>query len=388
MNEHFNDPFNIEEVPGYMDLLSEGLIIPAKRIQVNGYRFYYHTEDTEHQFGVSQFHKSTTTVGKFMPREFTKGLDFWRGSVGNKEADSIMNDRSLYGTLLHILFAEYLRRVQMHGRNAAALYREEVYASACLYAEGFRLGNGWVRRNILELQKDLIALNYFVRVYEFEPYLIEKTLFHPDLKYAGTIDICGKMWIGDRYGEKAQKALQLKDPRKAKRAFVQIDLKSGKAGQMFPSDELQLALNADLLEANFPKVKIAASYKLAPKDWKTSPSFNLIEAKRTRWAKKKTHILELAEEDLAGVDEWPYMTALEYNLGTEPNDSAGEEIEADEPLNAEAVKLKKRTVREAVESYEVGTPDFTLADSHRLKAESAVANLVKDSHDRYFTVIK
>ena len=373
----FYDPFNIEQVGEYLDMISPTKLPPARRVTVRGHRFYYSVDLEDLDWDEIQFFKSTTTVGKFIPREMAKGLERWRGSLGNEEADRYMDDRALYGTLLHILFAEYLRRVQMHGRGAALLYQEEVVSAAKSYADGFGLGLGWVRANIIELQKDLIALHTFVNVYDFEPYLIEKTIFHGGQKYAGTIDIFGKMWFGERYGETAKKALQLKDPKSARRDWAQIDLKSGKSATLYPGQELQLVLNADAIEWQFPEIKVAGSFKLAPKDWQTRPGFHLVEADREYWASRKYHILELAEAELGGVADWPYMTALEPGIFVDDESNPG--------LSADSLNLKKRTVREAVTSYEVGTPDFALADSSRLAVESQTAQLVRNSHDKYFT---
>lgn len=359
-------PFDIQAPEATLDMQLLHATPQLKRVEVRGNRFYYHT-DSDRYLGISDLYPSVTTVTKYMPAVEQEQLSRWRASLGNEEADRYMNSRADYGTLLHLVFAEYLRRVAMVGAATAPIYIEEVRAALVTYAQGIGRGLGWAEDHWLELRRDMISLRFFCQVYEFEPYLIEKSIHSEKYGFAGTLDLLGKITIGERYGAKTKRPYALKDPGKARRVLMLADLKSGKAKSLYAAHAAQLQLLKLLVEDVYG-VQVEALYKLQPTEWKKNPDFSIMDAMGSKWNKQVIPLLDLARMNLAEAETWPYMTDLLLD---------------DDQLTPGTSEIRVMSVREAIERYETGTPDNTLANSSRMALESAVAADLQRTFNQY-----
>mgnify|MGYP002009085949 FL=1 len=109
----------------------------------------------------------TTIISQTQSEEKKEGLAKWRQKVGEKEADSIMNDASRRGTAMHNYLEHYL----------------------------ISLKTGLRHENMTEVgvQAKKMALEIIKHGFEdlHEIWGCEATLYYPK-KYAGTTDVCGK----------------------------------------------------------------------------------------------------------------------------------------------------------------------------------------------------
>jgi len=109
----------------------------------------------------------TTIISQTQSEEKKEGLAKWRQKVGEKEADSIMNDASKRGTAMHNYLEHYL----------------------------ISLKTGLRHENMTEVgvQAKKMALEIIKHGFEdlHEIWGCEATLYYPK-KYAGTTDVCGK----------------------------------------------------------------------------------------------------------------------------------------------------------------------------------------------------
>lgn len=364
---NFFDPFNIEEViEGFetegTDLLSP-LMIPqhdAKRIHTKGFRFYYHTDDPQGKGGLSDFFPSATTITKFLPSTETDGLKRWVGQVGNAEASRHMNDRRDFGTIQHILLAQYLKRVALVGKDQAVIFQAEVAEAMRLFASGVRRGDAWVRDNMLEMMKDLLSYRFFVEAYNFRPLLIEKTLFNSKKGYAATLDLAGIIDHGPRFGPTAKTPYGLKKPDEATEAIALLDAKSGKQSSIYTSHIVQLLLILEAFQENFPGHDVGFLARISPKDWRSKPDFRLfeIDPKTTKWAGRIDNLIATAKADLGGVDDWKHMTTLEAAIAEDIDN-------ADMALDWSGLDINIKTVREAVEAYEAGVRSAIMTDEQQ-----------------------
>jgi len=79
--------------------------------------------------------------------------------------------------------------------------------------------------------------------------------------------------LGEVYKSGA-KAGEPKESKQARKVTAMIDYKSGRKG-FYVSHEIQLKIYQELFEAVFPEDPIEKLYNFSPKDWRTSPSYNL-----------------------------------------------------------------------------------------------------------------
>lgn len=342
---------------------------PLKRVHVRGHRFYYHTESDE---GISPLYPSVTTVTSWMPAEEQKGLQMWRGSLGNEEADFQMSSRADYGTLLHIIMAEYLRRVVLLGPKDSRIFKEEVGHALMTYADSIGRSRHWAVSHFNELRKDLISLRMFCQVYEFEPWLIEKSICSDRYGYAGTLDMMGKITVGERYGAKAKNPYALKSPGEARRVVMLGDIKSKKGSKVYPAQEAQLHLLKRLAEDVWPGVEVEALYKISPADWSKNPDFHISDVMESKWKKQIFPLLDLALYDLKDAGSWPYMTDI---YEPEPGEAYA---------LGDMVEVKVRSVMEAIEAFELGSPDPLLQEADRVAVESRISQEMQVSFTKYF----
>jgi hypothetical protein len=112
--------------------------------------------------------------------------------------------------------------------------------------------------------------------YNVKPLAIEIILYHPADGYAGALDIVCEM-----------------DWKKARVRAV-IDIKSGRKG-FYESHEIQLKAYQTMWDIHFPELPIDKIFNFSPKDWRTSPTYNLKDQTESKNACKLPFLVELAK---------------------------------------------------------------------------------------------
>ena len=152
---------------------------------------------------------------------------------------------------------------------------------------------------ISELKKDVLAFAQFMIERNVKPLAIEIILYHPEDGYAGAIDIVCEMddeekgFFGETYASGANKG----NPRESKRTIrvrAIVDIKSGRKG-FYESSEIQLQAYQTMFNIHFPETPINRLYNWSPKEWKTTPSYNLKDQTNSRSAKKLPYLVALAK---------------------------------------------------------------------------------------------
>ena len=244
---------------------------PYKVYQLNsdGYRYYYRFDES----GTPVFYPSVTTLLKrVMPTP--PALLEWMIANGKDGSVEKRDLAAAYGTFMHIQFEELIIN-RKYDFDAAPgillnyLQRENLPE---------KVFNEWV----VKIRKDVLAFAQFVRDYNVVPLAIEIGLVHPEMHYAGCIDL----------------PCIMTNPKTGEQFTAIVDFKSGRKG-FFEEHELQLHLYMAMWNHNFPDVPVTRVFNFSPKDWRTKPTYNLKEQTDSPNAAKLPHLLSLAMiEDL------------------------------------------------------------------------------------------
>lgn len=261
------------------DFLSKDFKKPKSfiyRISVNGKRYYYEMEK-----GRPVIYASGTTLISDGYPEKTNAMEQWRVKmrVEGKDPDAYANYRAGYGTLMHILYGNFLMGKRIPLSNLAS------------YITGLKdtklpteLVNRLIENNLEELKKDVLAFAQFVKDYNVRPLSIEMMIRSKKYKVATAIDLVCELdtveegFFGEVYKTSNSKTgIKKGDPKKSKRtrrAIALVDFKSGKKG-FFDKHALQLLLNKKMIQENYPDLKIEGIFNFAPKDWRGTPNYSL-----------------------------------------------------------------------------------------------------------------
>lgn len=221
------------------------------RLDRSGQRFYYNPE-------TDVFYPSVTSITwSMLPN--SKFLDDWRLELAVKHSDPTapdryMNERSMYGTLMHIVYTQILIYGRIHSRSIKPII--EMYQE--LYnIEGIDIYS-WVE----EMKADVSAFMEWVYIYDVEPLAIEVPIYFPvylhldpermDVKLhddenknemvpyfvgwcSGTVDLVCQMNFHVR-GSKLSKRTPANN---IERITAVVDYKSGKKG-FYESHKIQI----------------------------------------------------------------------------------------------------------------------------------------------------
>jgi len=237
---------------------------PLYRLDSSGHRYYYRFNKE----GEPEFYTSVTTmIQNTLPT--SPYLIQWlvsKAGTGKDEAE----ERANYGTFLHAQCAELLIS------GAYDLDKLSEKLTIFLTSKNIPLDRlSWAD----ELKKDVLAFAQFMIDCNVKPLAIEICLWHPEDGYAGAIDLVAELdieekgFFGETYASGVQKG-QPKETKKIKRICAIIDIKSGRKG-FYESHEIQLAAYHEMWICHFPDVIINKYFNWSPKDWRTTPSYNL-----------------------------------------------------------------------------------------------------------------
>lgn len=257
------------------------------RYNTGGGRLYFRIDEYEEP---RLYLSVTTFIKRSMPTP--EQLIKWIADMGYDKAKEYTELRANFGTFEHTEFARVLTTgvcdLDGMSERLANFIETERWPGSYM---------SWLE----EMQRDVIALSQFVIDYEVEPIAIEMVLCSDKYRFAGAIDLVCWLkieetgYFGEVYKSGPQKG-QSKESKKKRRVLAIIDLKSGKKG--FRDEHvIQLQAYRVLWEENFPNMKIEKVFNLAPKDWRTAPSYLITDQTDKFNVGKMQHMLALAEID-------------------------------------------------------------------------------------------
>jgi len=256
---------------------------PIYRLDSANHRYYYKFDkDGEPQF----FTSVTTMIRNTMPT--SPHLIQWLISKGGDNGKDEAEERANYGTFLHTECARLL--------ISGTYDLDQLSGSLNAYCKdkNIQAKSDWVG----ELKKDILAFAQFMIDTDCKPLAIEIILSHPTDGYAGALDLVCEMnieekgFFGETYASGVNKG-QPKETKQVKRIRAIVDLKSGRKG-FYESHEIQLHAYLAMWNLYFPKTTIDSVYNWSPKEWRSTPSYNLKDQTDSRNAQKLPHLIALA----------------------------------------------------------------------------------------------
>lgn len=255
-------------------------VAPIRRFSQGKNRFYYRVEKD----GEITLFSSGTTLIKDGYAESEMALEEWRNKLKAEGKDPVyeLNYAAMRGTLLHILAGDFIQQkeIQLNELHQYFAYNHPQITSEYLYQDV-------IQKDVLWLQKGLMAFAQFCKDYNVKPLAIELILTSEKYKVASPVDLICSLTISESgyYGEVYKtdsKATGAKkgDPKlsKQEREVVAIvDLKSSKNG-FYDKHALQLKLYKHMVQECYPNIKVEALYNWSPKDFTgETPTYNLKE---------------------------------------------------------------------------------------------------------------
>lgn len=254
------------------------------RLDHKGYRNYYSVSP---EGEVKVYTSVTTLIHSTMPTSPFL-IDWWieNGKDGSKQ---ITQEKANYGTFMHIQCAELL----IARKYDLEVLDEKLIEFLTENGLPLSLKDQWSG----ELKRDILAFAAFMIEHDVKPIAIEICLASAK-GYAGAIDIVASMnieekgFFGDVYKSGDNKG-QPKETKRAKRIVAIVDMKSGKKG-FYETHEIQLHAYKDMWEENFPDRPIDKVFNWSPKDWRSTPDFNLKDQTDSVNASKLEHLIKIA----------------------------------------------------------------------------------------------
>jgi hypothetical protein len=254
------------------------------RLDAQNYRYYYRYENGEPVFYTSV----TTMIKNSLPT--SPHLIQWLIVKGGDNGKDEAMERASYGTFLHVQCGELL----MSGTYDLDKLKEKLVPF--LVAEGLPADRvKWEG----ELKKDVLAFAQFMIEKNIKPLAIEICLWHPTDGYAGALDIVAEMDIEEKgfFGEVYLSGVNKGQPKESKqirRVIAIIDIKSGKKG-FYESAEIQLAAYNEMWNIHFPETPIEKLFNWSPKEFRTTPSYNLKDQTDSKKARKLQHLVQISK---------------------------------------------------------------------------------------------
>jgi hypothetical protein len=255
---------------------------PLYRLDSHNNRYYYRFDGK----GEPIFYTSVTTmIRNTLPT--SPHLIQWlvdKGGTGKDEA----KERADYGTFLHGEIASLL----INGKYNLDKLSEKL--SIYTTTQKVQIKDDWVD----DLKKDILAFAQFIIDLNVKPLAIEIILYHPTDNYAGAIDLVCELdieekgFFGEIYASGANKG-QPKETRQVRRGIAILDVKSGRKG-FYENNEIQLHAYLAMWQIHFPDVAIDKVVNWSPKDWRSTPSYNLKDQTDSRNAEKLEYLVSLA----------------------------------------------------------------------------------------------
>jgi hypothetical protein len=230
----------------------------------------------------------TTAINQCAPME--KPLLEWYCKHGMTEANRLLRDAQHYGTLMHKLIGEWLIG-NMVDFGTIQDKVDEYCGEKSYYSTEVA---GWAKK----LKEDVSAFCFFTIERNVIPLGVEFVAVS-NKGFGTLIDLVCKMdisetgFFGEVYKSGDQKG-QPKETKRRKQVTAIINFKSGRH-DFYRSNGIQVECERQLWEENFPDIPLDCAFNWSPKDWKTSPSYNLKDWTGEISQNEVTAILALAE---------------------------------------------------------------------------------------------
>lgn len=314
------------------------LIEPPYRVfQLNssGHRYYY--KFNEH--GEPEFYPSVTTILS-ETRKQSPFLLKWVAEKGIEEAERYKNERAAYGTFMHAQFEDLLIRRNYNLDNLKSRLKDYIEQQSLpvdfiYYAD--------------DLKKDVLAFAQFVIDYDVRPLAVEIALVHPELGYAGMIDLPCSLMV---------------KPGADERINAIVDFKSGRKG-FFEEHEVQLHLYKMMWNANFPHQPIDRVFNFAPKDWRKRPSYTFKDQTDAITQEEIPYLLGLAR--IAEKKRNNVFTSISGVIELRPDIDLSENITS--LTLAEVIKSRQKQAKEKAQEpgTDVGVDEADLTQAPKQK---------------------
>lgn len=230
----------------------------------------------------------TTLTHRMIPKD--EFLIKWIADKGYEAAIAYRDERAMYGTLMHTVFAKLL--------IDGSIDLDLIDSVVDNYVQANKLYQVSVQEWANDIKQDLIGFVQFCQDYKIKPLAIEVTLGHPTKRFAGTVDLVCKMTIeekgfwGEEYLSGARKG-QPKESKKEREVFAIIDFKSGRNSNGGVHNAAQLYFYSDLVESTWDDINIERLYNWNPKNWRSAPGYTLCDQTESYSAEQAECLLEL-----------------------------------------------------------------------------------------------
>ena len=244
----FKNDLNIEDVRAlFFD--DTALREPTYRLyRATGKERWYYEPD-----GDAFYPSVTTVIGATTPMSY--GLQQYL--MDHRDPEGYRDERAAYGTWLHKAAAAYLIEGEYDLDNIpASLEIDAIEAGLNPSALD------WHDR----AKKDILAWALFCREHSVRPLAIEVMLKSED-GYAGAVDLVCRMTIGS-----GANGNFLKRDDGGEEITAIIDIKSGK---IYPDHAIQLHMYKQMVEENWPDMRIDRVFNWTSRDWRTTPSYQI-----------------------------------------------------------------------------------------------------------------
>jgi hypothetical protein len=242
-----------------------------RRVNTAQGRFYL--ADEKMYISVTSLIDMTTRQDEGLIRKMSDmGYDKWM---------QFLNERANYGTIMHILIAEFLE----HGYVDFDLLGHRV---AVLFDQ-YNIPKNKYFIFYEDLCQDMLAFCKFAAEYKVQPLAIELPLISKTHQFGGTLDLVCKMIVKEKgyFGEVYKTGERKGEPKESTKEleiYGVVDFKSGRNGFTDKHAD-QLMLCEMLLKENYDEFlnsKIPVRlFNWAPKAWRTEPSYTLKDQSMT-----------------------------------------------------------------------------------------------------------
>lgn len=252
---------------------------------------YYYSFDAK---GVPQFYISVTNlIRATMPTP--TALIKWIADKTYDEAEAYKEERAGYGTFMHGQFEKLLieRVLDLDKMDAELLeYCAKNHFNNTQYSE-------WLH----ELKRDVLGFAQFLIDFNVKPLAIEIVLASDKNGYAGALDLVAELTLEEKgfFGEFLKSGPNKGQPKETKRwrtITAIIDFKSGRKG-FYEEHEIQLEAYKQMLEENFPEIKVDKLFNYGPSEWRSSPGYKLKDQTDSSNRAKLQHLCQIARIEAA-----------------------------------------------------------------------------------------
>jgi hypothetical protein len=252
-----------------------------------------------------------------------RGLLEWYCKLGLKEADRYVEQAMHYGTLMHLTFGDYLVTKKFDLETIPDIIKD--------FCEKKNYWADEVKDWPTRLRDDMLAFAQFVFDCNVVPIGIEFVLvsnrgFGTLIDLVCEMDYTVKGFNGEKYKSGPRKG-EPKETITTTRKIAIVNFKSGRHG-FGRANGLQVEAERILFEENFPDIKIAMAFNWSPKEWKTTPGYNL-----------KDWVGDISQEEITAI-----LTLAQLRFGNRAMNKEYMKVEGTLTLEAESMDKVLRFV--------------------------------------------